>query len=120
MQLKGHLDYSFAAAWHPDGHVVATGNQVRRGLQPPRGALPAGRTCSQTAGKLQSFLATGLDGNLCRCRCHSKCASCLLLFPWQDMTTRLWDLRYPAASFALLKAHIGAIRALRFRCAAAA
>lgn len=35
----------------------------------------------------------------------------------QDMTTRLWDLRYPASSFALLKAHIGAIRALRFRCA---
>lgn len=33
----------------------------------------------------------------------------------QDMTTRLWDLRYPAASFALLKAHIGAIRSLRFR-----
>ncbi|KAL4459152.1 hypothetical protein ABPG75_014017 [Micractinium tetrahymenae] len=57
-QLKGHLDYSFAAAWHPDGYVVATGNQ--------------------------------------------------------DMTTRLWDLRYPAASFALLKAHIGAIRSLRF------
>jgi hypothetical protein len=27
-QLKGHLDYSFAAAWHPDGNVVATGNQV--------------------------------------------------------------------------------------------
>ncbi|PRW20425.1 putative WD repeat-containing -like [Chlorella sorokiniana] len=57
-QLKGHLDYSFAAAWHPDGNVVATGNQ--------------------------------------------------------DMTTRLWDLRYPATSFALLKAHIGAVRALRF------
>lgn len=35
----------------------------------------------------------------------------------QDMTTRLWDLRYPAASFALLKAHIGAVRSLRFRCA---
>lgn len=58
-QLQGHLDYSFAAAWHPDGHVVATGNQ--------------------------------------------------------DMTTRLWDLRYPAASLALLKAHIGAVRSLRFR-----
>ena len=26
--LKGHLDYSFAAAWHPDGHLLATGNQV--------------------------------------------------------------------------------------------
>lgn len=33
----------------------------------------------------------------------------------QDMTARLWDLRYPAASFALLKAHIGAVRSLRFR-----
>ena len=26
--LEGHLDYSFAAAWHPDGHLLATGNQV--------------------------------------------------------------------------------------------
>ncbi|KAG7029618.1 SPBC2A9.03, partial [Cucurbita argyrosperma subsp. argyrosperma] len=22
-----HLDYSFASAWHPDGHILATGNQ---------------------------------------------------------------------------------------------
>ena len=27
--LRGHLDYSFAAAWHPNGLVVATGNQAR-------------------------------------------------------------------------------------------
>ncbi|CAK0787530.1 hypothetical protein CVIRNUC_010750 [Coccomyxa viridis] len=27
-RLKGHLDYSFAAAWHPsDSHAMATGNQ---------------------------------------------------------------------------------------------
>ncbi|KAJ4822360.1 hypothetical protein Tsubulata_020048 [Turnera subulata] len=25
--LKGHVDYSFASAWHPDGHILATGNQ---------------------------------------------------------------------------------------------
>ncbi|KAE8656293.1 ethylene-responsive transcription factor RAP2-4-like isoform 1 [Hibiscus syriacus] len=25
--LKGHLDYSFASDWHPDGHILATGNQ---------------------------------------------------------------------------------------------
>ncbi|XP_002518228.3 uncharacterized WD repeat-containing protein C2A9.03-like [Ricinus communis] len=25
--VKGHLDFSFATAWHPDGHVFATGNQ---------------------------------------------------------------------------------------------
>lgn len=25
--LKGHLDYSFSSAWHPGGHVLATGNQ---------------------------------------------------------------------------------------------
>ena len=25
--LKGHLDYSFAFAWHPDGQILATGNQ---------------------------------------------------------------------------------------------
>ena len=28
--LQGHLDYSFAAAWHPDGNLLATGNQVWR------------------------------------------------------------------------------------------
>ncbi|XP_015691205.1 uncharacterized WD repeat-containing protein C2A9.03 isoform X2 [Oryza brachyantha] len=28
-RLKGHLDYSFSSAWHPDGRVVATGNQDR-------------------------------------------------------------------------------------------
>ena len=27
-QLKGHLDYSFAAAWHPGGVYLATANQV--------------------------------------------------------------------------------------------
>ncbi|CAN4104615.1 unnamed protein product [Withania somnifera] len=25
--IVGHLDYSFASAWHPDGHTFATGNQ---------------------------------------------------------------------------------------------
>ena len=25
--VVGHLDYSFASAWHPDGHIFATGNQ---------------------------------------------------------------------------------------------
>lgn len=25
--LQGHLDYSFASAWHPDGRMFATGNQ---------------------------------------------------------------------------------------------
>ncbi|KAF8391719.1 hypothetical protein HHK36_024028 [Tetracentron sinense] len=25
--LCGHLDFSFASAWHPDGHTFATGNQ---------------------------------------------------------------------------------------------
>ncbi|KAF5796325.1 putative transcription factor WD40-like family [Helianthus annuus] len=25
--LKGHLDFSFASAWHPDGQTFATGNQ---------------------------------------------------------------------------------------------
>ena len=38
-RLKGHLDYSFAAAWHPsDSHTVATGNQV---------SLPAADTIHQ-------------------------------------------------------------------------
>ncbi|OAY72410.1 uncharacterized WD repeat-containing protein C2A9.03-like isoform X1 [Ananas comosus] len=25
--LKGHMDYSFSSAWHPEGHILATGNQ---------------------------------------------------------------------------------------------
>lgn len=25
--LKGHLDYSFTSSWHPDGQILATGNQ---------------------------------------------------------------------------------------------
>lgn len=25
--IAGHLDYSFASAWHPDGRTFATGNQ---------------------------------------------------------------------------------------------
>ncbi|XP_002513893.3 uncharacterized WD repeat-containing protein C2A9.03 isoform X1 [Ricinus communis] len=25
--LRGHLDYSFSSAWHPDGRILATGNQ---------------------------------------------------------------------------------------------
>uniref|UniRef100_A0A0E0KEG1 Uncharacterized protein n=1 Tax=Oryza punctata TaxID=4537 RepID=A0A0E0KEG1_ORYPU len=29
VRLKGHLDYSFSSAWHPDGRVLATGNQDR-------------------------------------------------------------------------------------------
>jgi WD40 repeat protein len=27
-QLAGHYDYSFAATWHPNGNLLATGNQV--------------------------------------------------------------------------------------------
>ncbi|OWM85681.1 hypothetical protein CDL15_Pgr029104 [Punica granatum] len=27
MPLKGHLDFSFASSWHPDGRIFATGNQ---------------------------------------------------------------------------------------------
>jgi WD40 repeat protein len=29
LTLRGHLDFSFAAAWHPGGLLVATGNQDR-------------------------------------------------------------------------------------------
>jgi hypothetical protein len=27
VSVEGHLDYSFASAWHPDGRIFATGNQ---------------------------------------------------------------------------------------------
>ncbi|VVB11615.1 unnamed protein product [Arabis nemorensis] len=56
--LEGHKDYSFASAWHPNGLILATGNQ--------------------------------------------------------DMTCRLWDIRNPSKSFAVLKGNIGAIRGLKF------
>lgn len=56
--LHGHYDFSFAAAWHPDGNVVATGNQ--------------------------------------------------------DLTTRVYDVRLLSRPLHVLKAHIGAVRSLRF------
>ncbi|KAF9610326.1 hypothetical protein IFM89_021996, partial [Coptis chinensis] len=56
--LRGHLDYSFASAWHPDGRILATGNQ--------------------------------------------------------DSTCRLWDVRNPSQSLAVLKGRMGAIRAIKF------
>lgn len=56
--LKGHLDYSFASAWHPDGNILATGNQ--------------------------------------------------------DTTCRLWDIRNPSQSLAVLKGRMGAIRTVKF------
>jgi len=57
-RLKGHKDYSFASAWHPNGLILATGNQ--------------------------------------------------------DMSCRLWDIRNPSESFAVLKGNMGAIRGLKF------
>ncbi|VYS48095.1 unnamed protein product [Arabidopsis thaliana] len=56
--LRGHKDYSFASAWHPNGLILATGNQ--------------------------------------------------------DTTCRLWDIRNPSESFAVLKGNMGAIRGLKF------
>uniref|UniRef100_A0A0D9Z878 Uncharacterized protein n=1 Tax=Oryza glumipatula TaxID=40148 RepID=A0A0D9Z878_9ORYZ len=57
-RLQGHLDYSFSSAWHPDGRVLATGNQ--------------------------------------------------------DRTCRLWDVRNPSRSVAVLEGRIGAVRGLRY------
>lgn len=37
-ELSGHLDFSFAAAWHPAGMHLATGNQVSSHI-PSTGAL---------------------------------------------------------------------------------
>jgi WD40 repeat protein len=58
IQMPGHLDWSFAAAWHPNGTLLATGNQ--------------------------------------------------------DCTTRVWDVRKPDTSLAILPATMGSIRACRF------
>lgn len=57
-RLEGHLDYSFAAAWHPGGTLLATGNQ--------------------------------------------------------DCTARVYDIRRPDRTLALLPANAGAVRSLRF------
>ena len=145
--LAGHSDYSFAAAWHPDGNVIATGNQVRCwgrcGLHFPR-PLPY-YECPPRSPKAAACAPLRLSFCTppCRtCGCnfapqseHRAHDDLRLLMPTpsprpapprpgpqnkqkhtnaQDMTTRLWDLRMPSRSFALLKAHIGAIRALRF------
>lgn len=32
-ELAGHLDFSFAAAWHPGGNMLATANQVSAPVQ---------------------------------------------------------------------------------------
>lgn len=57
-RLRGHADFSFACAWHPDGNIVATGNQ--------------------------------------------------------DLTTRVYDLRFLRKPLAVLQANIGAVRSLKF------
>ncbi|RRT65328.1 hypothetical protein B296_00013125 [Ensete ventricosum] len=56
--LRGHLDFSFASAWNPDGYTIATGNQ--------------------------------------------------------DKTCRVWDVRNPSKSLAVLRGNLGAIRSIRF------
>ena len=58
IELQGHLDYTFALAWHPAGNLLASGNQ--------------------------------------------------------DCTTRLWDVRRPGASLAVLPASMGSVRSCRF------
>ncbi|KAF5178191.1 Transducin/WD40 repeat-like superfamily protein [Thalictrum thalictroides] len=48
--LKGHLDYSFSTAWHPDSHILATGNQDK--------------TCRVWDARNYSSPVTVLKGNL--------------------------------------------------------
>lgn len=48
--LKGHLDYSFASAWNPDGRTFATGNQDK--------------TCRIWDARNLSSSVTALRGNL--------------------------------------------------------
>ena len=55
-QLRGHLDFSFAAAWHPGGVYLATANQV---TQPPC------RRCLKTGKALQPRV--GVIMGLARC-----------------------------------------------------
>ena len=45
---------------------------------------------------------------------HRQTAESCSLLGAQDATTRLWDVRHTAKSFATLKAHMGAVRSLRF------
>ena len=52
--MAGHLDYSFASAWHPDGRSFATGNQDK--------------TCRVWDIRKLSSPIEILNGNLCAAR----------------------------------------------------
>ena len=43
-ELAGHLDFSFAAAWHPSGTMLATANQVRKAVSAQAKGPPSGFT----------------------------------------------------------------------------
>jgi WD40 repeat protein len=113
--LKGHFDYSFAVAWHPDGNCFATGNQVGSAVLPhapaaaddrvPRGPAPPLQSSHRRQHAVRKLKVGMSDARLVTQR----------RFVPQDTTTRVWDVRMTGrGSVAVLKGRIGAIRSLRY------
>jgi len=111
-RLAAHKDYSFAAAWHPDGNMLATGGEGS-GLVP----IHTGRwiwnqilsnrhlyklrflRASQSRATIKLLSDSGFD----------------ILFPGnQDTTSAVWDMRNLSSPLARLVGHMGAVRSLRF------
>ena len=65
-RLEGHFDYSFACAWHPDGNLVATGNQVSYTCSgaPPSSLCGKCTGPSQKDGRVAGCAEQGLAGRL--------------------------------------------------------
>lgn len=117
MHLVGHLDYSFAASWHPnEPHIVATGNQARPVPLPLLNAM-------QELLKMVRYhdeMSTDAGGH------ESKQIGQILLQHMQigvifmsgalaqDTSTRVWDLRKPEVSIAVMCGNMGAVRSLRY------
>ena len=149
--LAGHLDFTFAASWHPDQpHTIATGNQARSQLSAKEklavtllcylwghagaalalhGSFPGNCTaifgwCNSVQGQFDRYSGAPQPRKLsCKASCvahcqdddHARdavkpqCLSCA-----QDTSTRVWDLRKPSESVAVLCGNMGAVRALRY------
>lgn len=126
--LKGHFDYSFAVAWHPDGNCFATGNQVGNAVlrllletadkshvprPKPCSAAATSQPCQQSVRKFKFGTQICMRGAQLVTGCQFGHQTAMF---WpQDTTTRVWDVRMTGrGSVAVLKGRIGAIRSLRY------
>ena len=131
--LAGHLDFTFAAAWHPDQpHTLATGNQAR-----PRPPCVPAQPCT-VLGQVDASLYMNTTHMIGEHACMAPTSLLHLAFGCQraqpparslpalgkqprpvrpvaqDTSTRVWDLRKPSESVAVLCGNMGAVRSLRF------